>query len=199
MKLKSYHAETVEAATRLAGIELGESAVFLGSRKTEGEESRYEVTFAVPEPCCKQRAASASHSPAAAAAAADRDRNPGGRRTGGGRRAAAQRSAGPGRPARRGPRRACRAAGGPGSDPHPGPRPGAWAAPLEEICPGNDRRRGCPRSGCASGRGNRRRATGRSSSRDRTARLPSFADCRRRARAKCTGGELRRFCTLFEP
>ena len=49
MKLKSYHAETVEAATRLAGIELGESAVFLGSRKTEGEESRYEVTFAVPE------------------------------------------------------------------------------------------------------------------------------------------------------
>ena len=49
MKLKSYHAETVEAAARLAEIELGESAVFLGSRKTEGEESRYEVTFAVPE------------------------------------------------------------------------------------------------------------------------------------------------------
>ncbi len=49
MKLKSYHAETVEAAARLAGIELGENAVFLGSRKTEGEESRYEVTFAVPE------------------------------------------------------------------------------------------------------------------------------------------------------
>ena len=37
MKLKSYHAETVEAAARLAGIELGENAVFLGSRKTEGE------------------------------------------------------------------------------------------------------------------------------------------------------------------
>ena len=28
MKLKSYHAETVEAAVRLAGIELGGNAVF---------------------------------------------------------------------------------------------------------------------------------------------------------------------------
>ncbi len=51
MRLKTYQTETVEAAVRLAGIELGSNAVFLGSRKNDvGDDraARYDVTFAVP-------------------------------------------------------------------------------------------------------------------------------------------------------
>ena len=51
MKLKTYHSESVEAAVRLAGVELGDEAIFLGSReKPRGEGGNgYEVTFAVME------------------------------------------------------------------------------------------------------------------------------------------------------
>ncbi len=52
MRLKTYQTETVEAAVRLAGIELGSNAVFLGSRKNDvGDDraARYDVTFAVPD------------------------------------------------------------------------------------------------------------------------------------------------------
>ena len=52
MRLKTYQTETVEAAVRLAGIELGSNAVFLGSRKNEVGDDKtacYEVTFAVPD------------------------------------------------------------------------------------------------------------------------------------------------------
>ena len=52
MRLKTYQTETVEAAVRLAGIELGSHAVFLGSRKNEVGDDKtagYEVTFAVPD------------------------------------------------------------------------------------------------------------------------------------------------------
>ena len=52
MRLKTYQTETVEAAVRLAGIELGGNAVFVGSRKNEvaaDRPARYEVTFAVPD------------------------------------------------------------------------------------------------------------------------------------------------------
>ena len=51
MKLKTYHSESVEAAVRLAGVELGDEAIFLGSReKPDGEgDNGYEVTFAVME------------------------------------------------------------------------------------------------------------------------------------------------------
>ena len=51
MKLKTYHSESVEAAVRLAGVELGDDAVFLGSRENprgQGGDG-YEVTFAVME------------------------------------------------------------------------------------------------------------------------------------------------------
>ena len=49
MKLKTYHFESVEAAVRLAGVELGDEAIFLGSReKPRGDGGNgYEVTFAV--------------------------------------------------------------------------------------------------------------------------------------------------------
>ena len=51
MKLKTYHCESVEAAVRLAGVELGDDAIFLGSReKPRGQGGDgYEVTFAVME------------------------------------------------------------------------------------------------------------------------------------------------------
>ena len=50
MKLKTYHSESVEAAVRLAGVELGDDAIFLGSREnTLGDRAGYEVTFAVME------------------------------------------------------------------------------------------------------------------------------------------------------
>ena len=52
MRLKTYQTETVEAAVRLAGIELGSNAVFLGSRKNDVGDDRtacYEVTFSVPD------------------------------------------------------------------------------------------------------------------------------------------------------
>ena len=51
MKLKTYHSESVEAAVRLAGVELGDEAVFLGSRENPREQggNGYEVTFAVME------------------------------------------------------------------------------------------------------------------------------------------------------
>ena len=48
MKLRTYHTGSVEAAARLAAIELGDDAVFLGSRKADGTEGVYEVTFALP-------------------------------------------------------------------------------------------------------------------------------------------------------
>lgn len=50
MRLKSYHSATVEAAIRLAHIELGDEAVFLGSRRNDvgaDPNQAYEVTFAV--------------------------------------------------------------------------------------------------------------------------------------------------------
>lgn len=50
MKLKSYQSNSVEAAIRLAKVELGDEAIFMGSRENgPGDESsaRYEVTFAV--------------------------------------------------------------------------------------------------------------------------------------------------------
>ena len=51
MKLKTYHSESVEAAVRLAGVELGDDAVFLGSRENPRGQggNGYEVTFAVME------------------------------------------------------------------------------------------------------------------------------------------------------
>ena len=56
MKLKTYHSASVEAAVRLAGVELGDDAIFLGSRENprgqggggQGSDG-YEVTFAVME------------------------------------------------------------------------------------------------------------------------------------------------------
>ena len=48
MKLRTYHTGSVETAARLAAIELGDDAVFLGSRKADGAEGVYEVTFALP-------------------------------------------------------------------------------------------------------------------------------------------------------
>jgi flagellar biosynthesis GTPase FlhF len=48
MKLRSYHTDTVEAAIRMAGIELGDEAIFLGSKKA-ADKGPYEVTFAVVE------------------------------------------------------------------------------------------------------------------------------------------------------
>jgi flagellar biosynthesis protein FlhF len=50
VRLKSYHSATVESAIRLAHIELGDDAVFLGSRRNDiagGPNQAYEVTFAV--------------------------------------------------------------------------------------------------------------------------------------------------------
>jgi flagellar biosynthesis GTPase FlhF len=50
MKLKSYQSNSVEAAIRLAKVELGDEAIFMGSRENgPGDESsaRYEVTFAL--------------------------------------------------------------------------------------------------------------------------------------------------------
>ena len=49
MKLKIYYSDTVEAAIRLAGVELGHDAVFLGSKKNKSDlaQGRYEVSFAV--------------------------------------------------------------------------------------------------------------------------------------------------------
>lgn len=50
MKLKSYQSNSVEAAIRLAKVELGDEAIFMGSRENgPGDESsaRYEVTFAI--------------------------------------------------------------------------------------------------------------------------------------------------------
>ena len=51
MKLKTYHSESVEAAVRLAGVELGDDAIFLGSREKPREQggAGYEVTFALME------------------------------------------------------------------------------------------------------------------------------------------------------
>ena len=46
MKLRSYHTDSVETAIRMAGIELGDEAVFLGSKKT-ADTGPYEVTFAL--------------------------------------------------------------------------------------------------------------------------------------------------------
>ena len=52
MRLKSYHTATVESAIRLAHIELGDQAVFLGARRNDvGDDPNqaYEVSFAVME------------------------------------------------------------------------------------------------------------------------------------------------------
>lgn len=46
MKLRSYHTDSVETAIRMAGIELGDEAVFLGSKRAAGT-GPYEVTFAL--------------------------------------------------------------------------------------------------------------------------------------------------------
>ena len=46
MKLRSYHTDSVETAIRMAGIELGDEAVFLGSKRA-AETGPYEVTFAL--------------------------------------------------------------------------------------------------------------------------------------------------------
>jgi len=50
MKLKSYQSNSVEAAIRLAKVELGEDAIFMGSRENgpcDESSARYEVTFAI--------------------------------------------------------------------------------------------------------------------------------------------------------
>ena len=50
MKLKSYRSDSVEAAIRLAKVELGEEAIFMGSREngpSDESSARYEVIFAV--------------------------------------------------------------------------------------------------------------------------------------------------------
>ena len=46
MKLRSYHTDSVETAIRMAGIELGDEAVFLGSTRA-ADAGPYEVTFAL--------------------------------------------------------------------------------------------------------------------------------------------------------
>lgn len=50
MRLKTYYADSVQAAVRIAKIELGDQAVLLGSKQAESEgDSRYEVTFGTAE------------------------------------------------------------------------------------------------------------------------------------------------------
>jgi flagellar biosynthesis protein FlhF len=52
VRLKSYHSATVESAIRLAHIELGDQAVFLGARRNDvgsDPNQAYEVSFAVLE------------------------------------------------------------------------------------------------------------------------------------------------------
>ncbi len=51
MKLKTYHAKSVEAALRLARIEMGEQALFLGAEEGDesGPEKRFRATFALAE------------------------------------------------------------------------------------------------------------------------------------------------------
>lgn len=65
MRLKTYRSDSVEAALRLARIELGEDAVFLGSRKPDddGGPGLYEVSFAIVD------ASEAEPAPPATAAA----------------------------------------------------------------------------------------------------------------------------------
>ncbi len=64
MKLKSYYSDTVEAAVRLASVELGAEAVFLGSKKTGSlSEGRYEVTFALLDRKSEANAVGVSTSP----------------------------------------------------------------------------------------------------------------------------------------
>jgi flagellar biosynthesis protein FlhF len=61
VRLKSYHSATVESAIRLAHIELGDQAVFLGSRRNDAgvdPNQAYEVTFAVMEDAGGGQAAS---------------------------------------------------------------------------------------------------------------------------------------------
>lgn len=52
MKLKTYHAGTVRAALKLARVELGEDAVFLGASEVEdgAPTARFRVTFALSGP-----------------------------------------------------------------------------------------------------------------------------------------------------
>jgi flagellar biosynthesis protein FlhF len=75
LRLKSYHTATVESAIRLAHIELGDQAVFLGARRNDvGSDpgQAYEVSFAVVEgeqdepQATPEAAARPSHSPASA-------------------------------------------------------------------------------------------------------------------------------------
>ncbi|MDA1312195.1 MAG: hypothetical protein O2968_02570 [Acidobacteria bacterium] len=70
MKLRSYHTETVEAAIRMAAIELGDEAIFLGSKKAPDDGS-YEVTFAVVEEQTKSDQPTSPSAPAGAAAQAN--------------------------------------------------------------------------------------------------------------------------------
>ncbi len=50
MKLKTYYSDTVEAAMRIAKVELGHEAVLVGSRASSGDASKglLQVTFATP-------------------------------------------------------------------------------------------------------------------------------------------------------
>ncbi len=85
MRLKSYHSPTVESAIRLAHIELGDQAVFLGARRNDigsNPDQAYEVSFAVMEGGEGEREAAAGHavdqgSGALSAAGAVRFRIPG--------------------------------------------------------------------------------------------------------------------------
>ncbi len=50
MRLKTYYSDSVQAAVRIAKIELGDQAVLLGSKQVPGGgDSRYEVTFGTVE------------------------------------------------------------------------------------------------------------------------------------------------------
>jgi len=83
VRLKSYHSATVESAIRLAHIELGDEAVFLGARRNDvgGDPAQaYEVSFAVmdAEQGARPTAAAAARTPQAplAGAAAAPPRRP---------------------------------------------------------------------------------------------------------------------------
>ena len=69
MKLHSYHTDSVEVAIRMAGIELGDEAILLGSKRA-ADKGPYEVTFAVVDPP-KSAGDSQADSEAAAAETAD--------------------------------------------------------------------------------------------------------------------------------
>ena len=61
MKLKTYHAGTVRAALKLARVELGDDAVFVGAK--EIEQGRFRVTFALGGAGRKSAAAGTQETP----------------------------------------------------------------------------------------------------------------------------------------